>query len=178
MAIAGLVLLILLAAAAESSDGAAIKRLPPSAFPALPRAMSRYLTRRKCTIPQSAYGEGRHNVIRGQFMVRGRSDWAVLCSRDGTSTILVFAPGRAKPIAEVGWSEDVHYLQGGVGGRPDFSHSISVATRKKILSYRRAFGGWLPRPLDHEGIDDSFDGKASVVRYFYKGRWVELTGMD
>lgn len=178
MAIAGLVLSIALAAVAGSPEVAPIKRLPPSAFSVLPRAVSSYLTRRKCTIPQSDYFEQKHNVIRGQFMIRGRMDWAILCSRNGTSTILIFAPGRTKPVAEIASGEDSHYLQGGVGGQPEFSHSISVATRKDILSYRRVFGGWLPRPLDHQGIDDSFDGKASVVLYFDKGRWVELTGMD
>jgi len=172
----GVALSITLAASAGPPADAAIRRLSPSAFSTLPQAVSSYLVRRGCTIPQSDYFDRPHNVIRGQFMIRGRTDWAILCSRGGTSTILLFSPGRTAPVAEVGSSEDRNWLQGGVGGRTDFSHSISVASPKDIRS--RAFGGWLPRPLDHDGIDDSFDGKASVVLYFHKGRWVELTGMD
>ena len=30
------------------------------------------------------------NVVRGEFAKRGQSDWAVLCSVNGVSSILVF----------------------------------------------------------------------------------------
>ena len=155
-----------------------IKRLPPSAFPQLPGTVLAYLQRRGCRIPQSAYRDGRHNVARGAFMVRGRLDWAILCSIRGSSTILLFKVAGTRPVAELATVEDRDFIQGGVGGVPEFSRSISRASRRQILSYRQAFGGSLPSRLDHDGIDDSFDGKASVIRYFEKGRWHELQGMD
>ena len=181
-----LALLLMLAAAPGSAAperadqvDQSIKRLAPSAFPQLPKPVARYLASRQCTVPQSAYRpEERHNVVRGEFMVAGRKDWAVLCSRRGTSVILVFRPGRPTPVAELDPVDDRHFVQGGVGGVPEFSRSISRATPSDILYYRKALGGPLPRRLDHDGIDASFDGKASVIRYFEQGRWLELTGMD
>jgi hypothetical protein len=41
-----------------------------------------------------------------------------------------------------------------------------------------AYGSVKPPPIDHQGIDDAFAGKASVVLYFYRGKWLELTGAD
>ncbi|MGB7211371.1 MAG: hypothetical protein WBC97_01980 [Gemmatimonadales bacterium] len=34
-----------------------------------------------------------------------------------------------------------------------------------------------PRPL-HDGIDDAFAGKGSVVLYWHRGVWVKLLGAD
>ena len=176
-----LALLLLLAAAPDSSAAAdqTVERLAPSAFPQLPDPVRRYLEHRQCTIPQSAYRpDERHNVISGEFMVAGRKDWAVLCSRRGTTAILVFRPGRPAPVAELDPVEDLHFVQGGVGGVPEFSRSISRASARDILHFRKALGGPLPGRLDHDGIHASFDGKASVILYFERGRWLELTGMD
>jgi hypothetical protein len=32
--------------------------------------------------------------------------------------------------------------------------------------------------MDHLGIDDAFVGKASVVEYFFQGKWLQLSGAD
>jgi hypothetical protein len=40
------------------------------------------------------------------------------------------------------------------------------------------YGGPKPPPLDHEGISDIFIGKASVVWYWYRDRWLKLQGAD
>jgi hypothetical protein len=81
-----------------SDDG--IKRLPPSAFKDLPALIVRQLTARGCTIPQVVSDTGAYpvpnNVIHGEFATKGQTDWAVLCSKSGKSTLLVFwakAPG-------------------------------------------------------------------------------------
>ena len=31
-------------------------------------------------------------------------------------------------------------------------------------------------PMDHQGIDDAIVGKASVVVYLYRGKWLHLSG--
>ena len=47
-----------------------------------------------------------------------------------------------------------------------------------ILSHNRDYGGPEPPPIDHDGVNDVFAEKASVVHYFYRGRWLALTGAD
>ena len=51
-----------------------IERLPPAAFPELPRAFAAQLEQLGCTIPQSGYTGQRGNVIRGSFGARGQQD--------------------------------------------------------------------------------------------------------
>ncbi len=60
-----------------------ILRLPPTAFPALPRSVVRELQRRACTIPQVAGFNKRRNVIQGEFAKPDQKDWAVLCAKAG-----------------------------------------------------------------------------------------------
>ena len=38
-----------------------------------------------------------------------------------------------------------------------------------------AYGGPKPPPIDHQGIDDAFVEKASVVHYFHRGKVVQVT---
>jgi hypothetical protein len=70
-----------------------IVRLAPTAFPELPGTVVQELKRRGCTIPQEAFAKKPGNVIQGQFAKVGQTDWAVLCSVKGVSTILVFWNG-------------------------------------------------------------------------------------
>jgi hypothetical protein len=153
-------------------------RLPPAAFPMLPVSVVRELQRRGCTIPQEDYSKRPNNVISGQFSHRGQRDWAVLCSRNGESSILVFWKGSASNPAELARSEDINSLQGGGSDKILFSRGISAVGSDFILKHYQAYGGPRPPRIDHEGIDDAFIEKASVVQYFYEGNWLQLTGSD
>ena len=66
-----------------------VLRLQPTAFPELPRSLVAELRRRRCTIPQP-YTNRKANVIRGQFLKPGQTDWAVLCSKPGSTSVLLF----------------------------------------------------------------------------------------
>jgi hypothetical protein len=55
---------------------------------------------------------------------------------------------------------------------------ISPVGRKVITRDFQAYGGVKPPPINHQGIHDAFIGKASVVLYFYRGKWLKLTGAD
>src|SRR5712692_12129983 len=66
-----------------------IVRLRPADFKELPSNLVRELERRSCTIPQEAFTKLRSNVIRGELERRGQTDWAILCSFNGFSSILV-----------------------------------------------------------------------------------------
>ena len=154
-----------------------IVRLLPTAFPELPGNLVRELQRRRCTVPQAVRGQTR-NVIRGAFTKPGQMDWAVLCSVNGTSSILVFWNGSERNAAEVAPVKDIDFLQGDVGDKIVYSRGLSVVGRDYIIERYQAYGGPTPPPIDHQGIDDAFFGKASGVHYLFEGKWLRLQGAD
>jgi hypothetical protein len=155
-----------------------IVRLQPSAFPELPRNLVAALQRRGCAIPQVPMIDGHHNVIKGEFSKPGQTDWAVLCSALGVSSVLVFWNGSEANPAQIASRSDVDRLQGWVGNKIVYSSSIMPVGRGYILEHYKAYGGEKPPPIDHQGINDVFYGKASEVLYFYRGKWHHLSGAD
>jgi hypothetical protein len=162
-----------------AASARAIRRLPPSGFPQLPRVVQEALERRRCTIPQSFYPERPHNVVAGAFARLGQRDWAVLCSVDGRSTLLVFWAGRISPApAELAPADDANFLQTIGNGQIGYSRAIDRVDPAWIRKQAETYGGPLPKRLDHDGIDDAFVEKASQVRYYEDGVWQELAGSD
>jgi hypothetical protein len=97
-----------------------IVRLPPAAFPDLPRNLVGELERRGCRIPQEEFSKKPNNVIKGEFARPGEVDWAVLCSIKDVWTILVFWYGsEMKPVA-IAPMEDWIPLQGITLRKSDF----------------------------------------------------------
>lgn len=146
-----------------------IVRLQPTAFPELPKNLVAELKRRGCKIPQP-YTNRKANVIRGEFAKPVQTDWAVLCSANGFSSILVFWNGSERTPTEIAkWSE------------PDatviYDAFIKPVGRKFIMDHYRAYGGPKPPPIDHQGIESGGE-KASVVLYLYRGKWLKLQGAD
>lgn len=156
----------------------AIVRLSPSKFPQLPPAIRQELTRRGCAIPQVWGGKSAHNVIKGSFIKPDEIDWAVLCSANQTSAILIFRNASPTRVIELAREADINRLQGEGGEKIGYSREISPVGRDFIMRHYDAYGSVKPPPIDHQGIDDAFVGKASVVLYFYRGKWLELTGAD
>ncbi len=156
-----------------------IVRLPPTAFSQLPESIVQHLQRRGCTVPQTYLSAKPHNVISGEFARRGQTDRAVLCSRNGESSILVFWRGSTKSVSEVARSPDRSFLQTITeGGKVGFSRIIETVCRDYILKHYEAYGGRKPPPTYHQGINDAYAEKASIVLYYYRGRWLELQGAD
>ena len=164
------------------TDAAAeILRLQPSAFPELPASITRDLVGRGCLIPQvEPWAAGSHNVISGQFRRPGQTDWAIVCSIDRASSLLIFWNGSAADVENLNGDRrpDRDYLQNIGGHRLGFSWLISAVGKKHILEYYTWHGGPEPPPIDHEGIDSAFVGKASTILYWYKGEWLHLQGAD
>ena len=165
-------------AAVGTEANSSIVRLPPEKFPDLPRSIQVELRRRGCSIPQSFVKRPLQNVIRGTFTGAGTVDWAVLCSRGRTSTILVFRNGDQHSVAEVADRPDSDYVQGIGGERTGFSRVIGVASPGDIRQQHRWHGGAEPPALTHAGIDDAFIEKGSVVWYWHRGKWLQLTGSN
>ena len=154
-------------------------RLKPSEFKELPEEIIHELEKRKCTIPQTWHSKTPHNVISGEFSKKGQKDWAVLCSINRISSILIFWNGSTKNVAEIGKSEDLGYFQGvDSNNEMGFSRAIGTVDKKYIIDHYNSYGGVKPPQIDHEGINDAFVEKASRVLYFYRGKWLELQGAD
>jgi hypothetical protein len=155
-----------------------IQRLPVEAFPQLPEAIARTLRARNCKVPQPVLDGQPRNVIRGAFFATGEEGWAVLCSVNHSTTLLVFRNDRDTNPQSISRSEDGGYLQGLGGDRIGYSREITAVKREFVLQHYRAYGGPAPPPIEHHGIDDAFLEKASVTWYFHKGKWLRLQGAD
>jgi hypothetical protein len=156
----------------------ATRRLEPAAFVEVPVAIRTALARRGCTIPQPHGATQPTNIISGHFTSPNRTDWAALCSRNRVSVILVFRGGLPNDVAELARQEDRGYLQGIGDGRVGFSRGLAVADPSYIREHHNPRTG-PPLPLlDHEGINDIFIEKASVVWFWSRNRWIQMAGAD
>ncbi len=155
-----------------------IQRLPPSAFPQLPEAILIELNRRRCTVPQAFGHPDPHNVIKGSFVGKGQIDWAVLCSQGGESSVLVFWGGATEVVSQLANGPDKTWLQTIGAGEIGYSRMITPVDGAGAVGYQEAFGGPKPPRFDHQGIEDSFLERASIILYYYRGTWLRLTGAD
>ena len=156
-----------------------IVRLKPGAFENLAPAVRGDLERRGCLVPQTYLNGAPHNIVRGRFTSVKQFDIAVLCSISGVSSILVYPPEALVGVREVARRPDRDYLQVvDVGGVIGFSRSLNVASPQYIRRQHERYGRPQPPALEHDGIDDGFLEKASVVWYWYQERWLRLQGAD
>ncbi|GEM_PF-381524 len=165
------------ASGADGDSAPAIRYLPPSSFPQLPPELRLELETRGCSIPQTFADPKPHNVVSGAFTAKDSRDWAVLCSRGGVSSILVWNE-ESLNVMELAPGRDADSVQGVGGDRMEYSRLISAADRATILKHAADYGGPAPPPLGHQAIDDAFLEKASVVHYFHRGMWLRLQGAD
>lgn len=155
-----------------------IVRLEPMMFNELPSEIVKELKTMKCTVPQTYENGKPHNVIYGSFAEKNQRDWAVLCSRNGVSSIRIFWGGAARCPSEISASQDKNWLQGIGNGKIGYSRAIGSASKETILEYHKEYGGPTPPPISHRGIYDYFMDRASVVHYCSNGKWIGLTGAD
>jgi len=146
----------------------AIDRLKPGDFPDLPAELRTALEQRGCTIPQPYDAGGqKKNVISGPFTSAGQTDWAVLCSHEKRSAILVFRGGHSSQVDSLAEEPDLQYLQVVAGGQKiGYSRLLAVAPPKVVRQH-------FPRG-NHAGIQDVFIEKASVVWYRSRGKWTKV----
>lgn len=162
----------------EQADAATV-RLKPAAFASLSSQIRLELERRGCVVPQSHSEKVPHNVVRGRFTSGAQTDIAVLCSKERASSILVFRGGSTATVAELAKRRDAEFLQVvAADGVIGYSRALGIADPKYIQEHHRRYGGPTPPTLDHDGINDIFVGKASVVWYWHGGRWLQLQGAD
>ncbi|HEX4036552.1 MAG TPA: hypothetical protein VHX37_00725 [Acidobacteriaceae bacterium] len=159
----------------ESPTGAIhyrIRLLPLASFPLLPPAVAAQLSRRQCMIPQSFEAHQPENVIHGAFRAPGSSDWAVLCSVSGSTTLYVFLEGELDAPISLRTQPDTTWL----GAEPDSSlhgsawgiSTLPVEQLRSSPQLRNAAA------LDHDAIDDAHLEHSAAFRYHQSGKWLVL----
>ena len=153
-----------------------IRHLPLSSFPELPGVVVDLLNGRGCLIPQTYEAHHPENVVHASLEQAGSSDWAVLCSAQGTVSLLVFFSSAPAQLAVLASAPETQRLQThdptGVLG---FNWGIDPASPAQV---REAQIGMEPRPLrlDHDALADSVVEHHTVYHFYGKSAWT-LVGM-
>lgn len=155
-----------------------IRHLPVSSFPELPPAIADQLTQRGCLIPQTFLARRPENVIHGSFRGPGSFDWAILCTVQGTTSLLVFfadAPDQPVTLASAPELQrlQVHFGTDVLG----FNWGIDPASPERI---HQAQSGLTPRPAkpDHDALADSVLDRNTIYHYFKNGAWTLVETTD
>lgn len=175
--LAALLALSTAAAAQSRPSPSSIIRLPPHAFPALPRAVATVLDSRRCHIPQTAGAATPENVVRGSFTAAQATEWAVLCSIADTGRILILqrtVRGDVRVVDSLARGSDVACMQGTGDGRWAYSCLLQLRPQHMIRGWARLVHG----RIDHDAIERVFVGKAAVAYYFANGRWYRMVTAD
>jgi hypothetical protein len=153
-----------------------IRLLPVTSFPDLPEEVATELGHRQCMIPQSFEAKQPENVIHGAFRASGSSDWAVLCSAAGTTSLYVFFAGQFQSPISLRTQPDSAWL-GAEPGSSIFGSAWGIAVRtaaelRDSPQLRRA------APFDHDAIDDARLERSVTIHYYQAGKWTHLNPGD
>jgi len=153
-----------------------IRLLPIASFPDLPTPVIAELVRRQCMIPQSFEAQQPENVIHGSFFSYGSSDWAALCSSQGTTTLYVFFAGQFESPIALRSQPDSAWL----GAEPGSSVSgsawgIAVRSDAELRASPQLRRGVA---IDHDAIDDARLERSLSIHYYLAGRWLNLNRSD
>ena len=154
-----------------------IRHLPINAFPQLPAAVEDALVRRGCLIPQTYEAHQPENVINASLERHGSSDWAVLCSVDGTVSLLVFFSNGRDPMVLASAPETDCLQAHGATNVLGFNWGIDPAPPETV--HEAQFGMRHPPPrLDHDALADSVIDRRTIYRVFAKGAWTVIDTRD
>jgi hypothetical protein len=155
-----------------------IRHLPVSSFPGLPAGIQDLLTQRGCLIPQTYEAHQPENVIHASLERRGSSDWAVLCSVQGTVSLLVFfADSSSGPMVLASAPETERLQAHDPSGVLGFNWGIDPASPDQI---HEAQSGMQHRPphLDHDALADSVVDHSAVYHFYSKTVWTLVEMQD
>ena len=148
-----------------------VRHLPVSSFPGLPLEVAGQLTDRGCLIPQTYEARRPENVVHASLESPGSSDWAVLCSVQGTVRLLVFFGSVPDKPTTLATATETQRLQPHFGTPVlGFNWGIDPATPDAI---HQAQIGLTPRPprVDHDALADSDIDKKTIYHFYAKGAW-------
>jgi hypothetical protein len=151
-----------------------IRHLPISSFPNLPEELAVQLNRRGCLIPQTYEAHHPENVVHASFERPGSSDWAVLCSAQGTVSLLVYFSSDPTRLLVLSAAPETERLQAhDPSGILGFNWGIDPASPEQVS---QAQAGLLrrPTPVDHDALADSLVDRHTVYHFYLKNAWIVL----
>ena len=155
-----------------------IRRLPVSSFPNLPPAVQEQLDHRGCLIPQSYEARHPENVVHASLERPGSSDWAVLCSAQGTVSLLVFfGSGSSQPFTLASAPETERLQSHGTSPVLGFNWAIDPASPEDV--HEAQLGMRYPPPrVDHDALADSIVDQRTAYHFYSRNAWTLLDTQD
>jgi hypothetical protein len=155
-----------------------IHHLPVSSFPDLPPAIQKELTIRNCLIPQTYEAHRPENVVHASLERPGSSDWAVLCSAQGTVSLIVFfGNGSSRPFTLASAPETERLQTHDPSDVLGFNWGIDPASPQQVheaqLGMRHP-----PPPIDHDALADTLVDRHTVYHFYLKSAWIVLEMRD
>jgi hypothetical protein len=155
-----------------------IRRLPVSSFPDLPTAIADLLSQRECLVPQTYAAHRPENVIHASLEHSGSSDWAVLCSAQGTVSLLVFfGSASGRPIVLSSEQETKRLQRHDSTGLLGFNWAIDQASPEMVHQAERGMPRKSPL-LDHDAVADSVVERSTVYRVYAQHAWTVVEAHD
>jgi hypothetical protein len=148
-----------------------IHHLPVSSFPELPARVVELLNRRGCLIPQTYEAHRPENVVRASLERAGSADWAVLCSAQGTVSLLVFfSSATGEPVVLASLKETERLQPHDPTGVLGFNWGIDPASPARVHEAQTSMEHRPPR-LDHDALADSVVDRRTVYHFYSKSAW-------
>jgi hypothetical protein len=155
-----------------------VHHLPVNAFPQLPSAVQSALTRRGCLIPQTYEAHQPENVVHASLERPGSSDWAVLCSVNGTVSLLAFlASDLGEPTVVASAPETSRLQSHGSNPALGFNWAIDPASPQQVHEAQLNMRHPPPRP-DHDALADSIIDGRTIFRFYSHNTWTTLDTQD
>jgi len=155
-----------------------VRHLPLNAFPQLPAAVQVQLNRRGCLIPQTYEAHRPENVVHASLEQKGTSDWAVLCSVNGTVSLLVFFASNLTAPALLATAPEISRLQPqGLSGILGFNWAIDQASPDEVHEAQLNMRHPPPRP-DHDALADSVVDGRTIYRFYSSNFWTTIDTGD
>jgi hypothetical protein len=155
-----------------------IRRLPVSSFPDLPSVVAELLSQRECLVPQTYAAHHPENVIHASLERSGSSDWAVLCSAQGTVSLLVFfGSASGRPIVLSSAPETKRLQRHDSTGVLGFNWAIDPASPETVHQAQSTMQQ-KPPSLDHDAVADSVVDHGTVYRIYIQHAWTVVETKD
>ncbi len=157
-----------------------IKTIKPSEFkpsascPKMPLHIVEYLEKSGCLIPQADYKKNNHNAFQIQFSKAGQNDWAVLCSKNGFSSIWIFWNSSIHNVSQFANYRDKDFVDANGYFRGIGKDTFKPLTKENLKRY----GEIIPQ-INTWGIDEQISNRKGVIYYIYQKQLVVLeSGID
>jgi len=155
-----------------------IHHLPVNAFPQLPPPVQEALSRHGCLIPQTYEAHQPENVIQASLERPGSSDWAVLCSVNGTVSLLVFfSSNYANPMTLASAPETERLQSRGSSGVLGFNWGIDPASPEQVHEAQIGLHPLPPR-IGHDALADSVIDQRTIYHFYSGNAWTLLDTAD